>query len=630
MKHIVIGTSGHIDHGKTALVKALTGFDMDTLEEEKRRGITINNGYTYFSLSDGRKAGIIDVPGHEKFIKNMVAGVTSVDLVLFVIAADDGIMPQTVEHFNILNTLDVKNGVIVLTKIDLVDDEWLEFIKDEVKNFVKGSFLENVPIVPVSSKTLVGIDTLKKTIEECVNNTEEKDKEALFRMPIDRVFTVKGFGSVVTGSIIGGRVKLGDEVELYPGNKVGRIRGIQVHGEERKFAEAGERCAINLSGVDKEFLERGLIIGEVSKEISTYIIDCKIKIPKYCEKVVRNRDRIRVHHGTREVIGRIIILQKDELKGGDCEYCQIRLEKEICCKDKDRIVLRTYSPMITLGGGFILNSLAQKAKRYDSNYIKDLKARESDSLEDKIELSISKEDGLKSLKDLLNEFNEDENEIKASLNKLIDNKKIISLNEGFIHNKVFTKKAEELNKILENYHKEEPLKVGMKKEECKNKLFSKKLKKEVFDEFINSMLEKGLIDSNENYVFKRGFKPKLNKREEQIKEILLNTYLENGFTTPKLKDVIKDDKEKVIYNKIFKYLKDNGDLVSIDENIIFHKDYVLKGKNLVKEYLSKKGVATIGEIKDSLNIQRKYLVPFLEYLDKEKVTKRVKEGRVLF
>ena len=202
MKHIVIGTSGHIDHGKTALVKALTGFDMDILEEEKRRGITINNGYTYFSLSDGRKAGIIDVPGHEKFIKNMVAGVTSIDLVLFVIAADDGIMPQTVEHFNILNTLDVKNGIIVLTKIDLVDDEWLEFIKDEVKKFVKGSFLENAPIVPVSSKTLKGIDTLKKTIEECVNNTEEKDKEALFRMPIDRVFTVKGFGSVVTGTPI--------------------------------------------------------------------------------------------------------------------------------------------------------------------------------------------------------------------------------------------------------------------------------------------------------------------------------------------------------------------------------------------------------------------------------------------
>ncbi|MDQ0150718.1 selenocysteine-specific translation elongation factor [Eubacterium multiforme] len=630
MKHIVIGTSGHIDHGKTALVKALTGFDMDTLEEEKRRGITINNGYTYFSLSDGRRAGIIDVPGHEKFIKNMVAGVTSIDLVLFVIAADDGIMPQTIEHFNILNTLNVKNGVVVLTKIDLVDDEWLEFIKDEVKNFVKGSFLENAPIVPVSSKTLKGIDTLKKTIEECVNNTEEKDKEALFRMPIDRVFTVKGFGSVVTGSILEGRAKVGDDIELYPGNKVGRIRGIQVHGEDRNVAEAGERCAINLSGVDKDFLERGLIIGEVSKESSTYIIDCKITIPKYCEKVIKNRDRIRVHHGTREVIGRIIILEKDELKGGDCEYCQIRLEKEICCKDKDRIVLRTYSPMITLGGGVILNSLAEKAKREDLNYIKDLKARESDSLEDKIELAISKEEGLKTLKDLLKEFKEDEEEIKDSLNKLIDNKKIIALNEGVIHNKVFTKKAEELNKTLENYHKEEPLKVGMKKEECKSKLFSKKLKKETFDEFINLMLEKDLIDSNENYVFKKGFEPKLSKREEQIKEIIINTYLENGFTTPKFKDVIKDDKEKAIYNKIFKYLKDRGDLVYINENIVFHKEYVQKGKDLVKEYLSKKGVATIGEIKDSLNIQRKYLVPFLEYLDKEKVTKRVDEGRVLF
>ena len=634
MKHVIIGTAGHIDHGKTTLIRALTGRETDTLEEEKKRGISINLGFTYFDLPSGKRAGIIDVPGHEKFIKNMLAGVSTVDVVLLVIAADEGVMPQTKEHLEILSLLNVKKGIVVLTKKDMVDEEWLEMITEDVKEKLKGTFLENAPLVQVSAKNKDGIKALIDEIEKATDEVESKDREGHFRLPVDRVFTISGFGTVVTGTIISGRVSVGDTIEVYPETIQGKVRNIQVHEEDKPFAEAGQRSAINLSNIKKEDIKRGDIIATPNIMEPSYIIDCSFKYLSSQSKNLENRQRVRVYHGTKEIIGRVILLSDEELKPGDESYIQLRLEDTITAQRGDRIVIRNYSPMETIGGGVIIEPVGKKVKRFDEEYIKELKIKEKGSAEDIIEKVLEGISGsFPDSKEILKSLGRKEEKLEEYLDVLLKDRKIIKLvsldKPVYIHSKFFMNKGDEIVKLLEGYHKANPLKVGMSKEEIKSKVFGPKLKGKNYDEILKILEEKGEIKIKGSFIAKNDFEVNFTKEQERIKNKILKTYEEGKYQTPKYEDIIKDEKDKGAFKMVYQYLLDGEDIIKTVDDCFFSKNNYLKAKELVIEYINKNGSITAGEARDLFNTSRKYAVAILESFDNIKLTKRVEDKRIL-
>lgn len=631
MKHIIIGTAGHVDHGKTLLVKALTGVDTDTLKEEKKRGITINNGYTYFKLNDKTQAAIIDVPGHEKFIKNMLAGISSIDVVMLVIAADEGIMPQTREHFEILNILDVKKGIIVLTKSDLVDAEWLEFMRDEVNEFVKNSFLENSEIIEISAKTGFGIDNIKNEINNLVNISYEKDREEIFRLPIDRVFTVNGFGTVVTGSVIAGTLKLNDDIQISPGNIKAKIRGMQVHGKDAKTVVAGERVAININTESKEKIERGMFVGESSKLEASYIISVKLKLINNFEGKLINRQRVRVYHYSKEIMGRVVILDKEELEAGEEAFVQIRLEEEIVAKRNDRLVIRTYSPMSTIAGAIVLDANAKKAKRFKEDYINTLKIKDSKDLDTIIEnIIFEKSADFIGKKEIIANANVALEDCILSINSLLDNKKIIKLNEEiYIHNRFLIDIINKTESIFSDFYKENPLKVGLDKEAFRGKLFSKKIKINLFNELLYLLERRGIITQNTNIVKTKDYEVELTKAQENIKNILLNIYKENKFCAPRFEDIIKNEKDKLQFKLILDFLIQNNELVFLADGLIVDIESYENAKIATIEFIEKNKIILLSDLKNILNTSRRYLVAFLENLDRNKITKRSEKGRVL-
>ncbi|HPW99928.1 MAG TPA: selenocysteine-specific translation elongation factor, partial [Sedimentibacter sp.] len=441
MRNIIIGTAGHIDHGKTTLIKALTGRETDRLEEEKRRGITIDLGFTYFDLPDGSKAGIIDVPGHEKFIKNMLAGVVGMDMVLLVIAADEGIMPQTTEHLNILNILGLENGIVVLTKCDLADQEWISLVKEDIRDSLRSTFLEESPIVEVSSKTGYGIDKLIQEITGLAQKAvKERDLNTISRLPIDRVFSIQGFGTVITGTLITGILKKGDEVEIYPVNKISRIRNIQVHSSDAEKAYAGQRTAINLSNIKKSDIYRGCVIAPVNSMKNTMMLDVKLNLLKSSKRIVVNRSRLHFYTGTSEILTRVVLLDRDELSPGESCYAQLRLEEEVAVRRGDKFIVRFYSPVETVGGGEIIEPVPLKRKRFDEDLIEELKIKEKGSGADVIEKIIKQSKDLLSVSALAKTTALTETEVRDHIETLEQEEKISLFkvkNEMYIWHKSF-------------------------------------------------------------------------------------------------------------------------------------------------------------------------------------------------
>ena len=376
MKHFILGTAGHIDHGKTSLVRALTGRETDRLKEEQKRGISIESGFTWADLPSGDRVGIVDVPGHERFIKNMLAGASGIDIVMLVIAADEGIMPQTKEHLNILNLLQIKNGVVVITKIDLVDEEWLEMITESIRQDLKNTFLANAPIVNVSSISGEGIETLLKEITLITERVESRTGEGFFRLPVDRVFSLTGYGTVVTGTLTAGQISEGAKVTIYPSGVESKVRSIQIHEQPAATAIAGQRVALNLAGVSKESINRGDIIAFPGSMETTMMIDGRMELLKDSLLEIENRDRLRLHLGTAEVMCRVVLLDREVLKPGETALVQLRLEEEIACRKGDPFVLRFYSPMITVGGGVVIEGNPPKRKRFKEDTITELSVKE--------------------------------------------------------------------------------------------------------------------------------------------------------------------------------------------------------------------------------------------------------------
>lgn len=635
MKHIIIGTAGHIDHGKTTLIKALTGRETDTLQEEKNRGISINLGFTYFDLPSGRRAGIIDVPGHEKFIKNMLAGISSIDVVLLVIAADEGIMPQTREHFEILKLLNIKKGIVVLTKSDLVEADWLDMIKEDIKEEFKDTFLEDAPIHAVSSKTKMGFEELIVDIDKLTEEVEAKDTEGHFRLPVDRSFSISGFGTVVTGTIISGKVSLGDTVEIYPGKVKAKVRGIRVHDVPSELGEAGQRCAINLANIKVSEVQRGNVVAKEDIMEPSLIIDCKLYHIKTAEKSIVNRQRVRLYHGTEEIICRIIPLDKEEIKPGQWAYVQLRLEKPITAQRNDRYIIRSYSPMNTIAGGIIIEPNAKKSKKVTAEYLEELKLKESGKstniLENTVKnLSDTYPDSLAILKSLGKNMDNIEEELKA----LEDQGTIIRLggqdNSIFIHKDFLKDKTKELKALIEDFHKKNPLKFGMSKEEAKNKIFTKKLKQKNYDEILNMLVEKKTLKVSEKFIALYDFNVTLNKEQERMKNFIINEYRKLKFTPPKYVDLGQGEKDRAGFKMVYELLIDKEILIKLNEDCTLLKEDYEEAKNKVRNYILENGSISAAIAKEIFESNRKYTIAILEHLDSIKFTKRVENDRVMY
>ncbi|MDU1202862.1 MAG: selenocysteine-specific translation elongation factor [Clostridiales bacterium] len=627
MKNVILGTAGHIDHGKTTLIKALTGRETDNLKEEKQRGISINLGFTYFDLPSKKRVGIVDVPGHEKFIKNMLAGACGIDIVLLVVAADEGVMPQTVEHLDILNYLGVKKGIIVLTKCDLVDEDFISLVKDEVKEKTKGLFIENAPIVEVDSVSGRGLEELVKKIDEISEDIEEKKIDAPARMSIDRVFSLKGFGTIVTGTLIEGKISIDDEMTIYPSEKKVKVRNLQVHGCDVKTAYAGQRTAINLSNIKVSEIQRGDVIAETGSVEESMMIDVNISLVEHCKKSLKHWDRIRVFHGTKQILCRIVPLNEDEIPYGESGYAQLRLEEKIVAKKGDRFIIRSYSPMDTIGGGIIIDTAPKKHKIYDESVIETLKIKEKGELKDIIEeyLKLNLSNYI-TLKDLISYTGDKEEYVKEGLDVLIKENKVIPVNKYYLHISHYNKLKDKTMDILNKYHKQYRLRKGILKEELRSRVDSK-LKVKDMDIILNKMDEDKQIKVRDNLVSNYEFEVVFNQKQLSIKKEIENITRKNKLSCLVTKDEICNKNK--FYEEVLEALI--GDTIQkLDDTYYVDKDIYENMKNELINYLKQNNQITVAQFRDITNSNRKTSIAILEHFDRNRITKRIDDKRVLY
>jgi selenocysteine-specific elongation factor len=634
---IIVGTAGHIDHGKTALVKALTGVDTDRFPEEKQRGITIDIGFAELDLGDVH-IGFVDVPGHEKFVKNMLAGAFGIDLVALVIAADEGVMPQTREHFEICRLLKTKNGVIVLTKRDLVDDELLELVNLEVAELVENSFLQDAPIVSVSAKTGEGIDKLKQTLKTQIDKIPVRENEIIARLPIDRSFTIKGFGTVVTGTLATGEIAEGSEMELLPISKNVRVRGVQTHGKSVKTAHAGRRTAVNLGGIDHSEIERGMLLTEKDILRSTQIFDSEIEVLKDAKKSLKSRQRVRVHLGTIEALARLQILNETgEIKQGEKDFVQLRLEIPIVCVPTERFILRQYSPQMTIAGGRILDNSAIKHRRKDTanvrKYLQNL--IEADKPQTvKLYLETANEHGL-TLKNLQAKTALREEILQKAIAENLEKRSIIKAESFYIARTPFENLKTKTLAEIEIFHKKEPLVKGILRETLREKIFSH-IPSEIFKSVLENLEKDKKIAAEKDIVRLASHNLELSNDEKILRERLSAIYKTAKLEVPKLEDALaesikntKSDKNHA--RRIFQLILNSGEIVKITDEFYFAKNEI---ENLVKKLrefaeTSSDKLIDVPTFKDLAAISRKYAIPLLEYFDRERITRRAGDKRLI-
>jgi selenocysteine-specific elongation factor len=617
-----MGTAGHIDHGKSALVKALTGTDPDRLKEEKARGITIDLGFAELSWPDGIDVGIVDVPGHEKLIKNMLAGAGGIDIVLFVIAADEGIMPQSREHLAICNMLNIKAGIIAVTKSDLAEPDWLELVTEEIREFVKDTFLESADIIPVSSKTGDNIEVLKEKIRDLAMKAEPKRSDGMFRLPIDRVFTLKGFGTVITGTALSGKLSVDDKVEIQPAGIKSKVRGLQSHGKAIKTALAGQRVAVNLQGVEKDDLQRGDVVVLPERILSTRAIDAIVELMPDVPDI-KNRSQVHLHIGTSETVARVILYDSDVLKKGDKVFCQLRLQYPVIAMSGDRFVIRRLSPVETIGGGIALDPHPFKRRKKDG--IADLEVYGEGALKEILSMKIKKM-GARGMTEKLIEgwIDEQRDEIRKSLDALKKESKVNLFDNAIIHSEVFAEMGEKIKGVLKKYHKEKPLETGMPKEVLRSKL---RMENKIFMSLVSRV--KGIGMSGDN-VQLQDFKVELSGADEETKAKILDMIRKGMYKPPFKEEVAKElSKSTKEIGDILKILSAENKLARINDSVYLERDLADKLVLKVKAFFDAKEEMTVGEFRDILDTSRKYALPYLEYLDSMKITIRVGEVRKL-
>lgn len=633
MKEIILGTAGHIDHGKTSLIRSATGIDTDRLKEEKLRGITIELGFAYMTLPSGQHIGIVDVPGHEKFIKNMVAGATGIDIVAMVIAADEGVMPQTREHLEICSLLDIRHGLVVLTKIDMVDEEWRELVTEDIREFTRGTFLEHAPIIPVSSVTGEGIDAFKLTLDEICNQVPERHPSGLFRLPVDRVFTIKGFGTVITGTLISGKINVGDMVMIYPSRTTSKVRGIQVHNQSVTEAKTGMRTAINFQGLEKASINRGDIVSSPDVLETSYMLDVSLHYLKSNRKPIKNRTRIRLHSGTSEILGLLVLLDRDELAPGDTTITQIRLDSPVTVVKDDRFVIRSYSPVHTTGGGRILNPIPQKHKRFKTDIIQGLECLLEGSAADIISYH-AQEAGYQgiSFNHIRLMTNLPEKMLSQEIQSLLSDKILIQTdkeNQIYLHHSGFESVKSKILDHLDTYHRANPLKGGMPKEELKSK-FPSVLSSRSFNLVANKLLKEGKIVQEEDLIRLAGHTISLATDQKDIRKQIMDCYIRDGLTPPYFKDLVQSlNIDPARAKDILMLLVEEGVIIKVKEDLYFHSEVVNGLKTRMIDFMKANGEMSTPQFKDIAGVSRKYLIPLIEYFDSQNVTIRIGDIRKL-
>jgi selenocysteine-specific elongation factor len=632
MKSIIVGTAGHIDHGKTTLVKALTGIDADRLQEEKRRGITIDLGFAHLELPDPQgelfRFGFVDVPGHERFVRNMLAGIGGIDLVLLVIAADEGIKPQTREHFDICRLLSIQRGITVLTKSDVVDRDTLEVVRMEVEDFLRGSFLDNSksPIIPVSALNGTGLEELKRELVRIAGEISARDERAITRLPIDRVFTMKGFGTVITGTLVAGQIRKEEDLQLFPSPKRVRVRGVQVHGRSAEKAVAGERTALNLAGIEKHEVARGMTLATPGTLRNSSRLDVRISLLPSA-KPLKNGSRVHFHAFTSEVIASVTLYEGKQLDPGAEAFAQLRLSARLLLVPGDRFIVRQFSPVITIGGGFVLDAFpSPRLKDESRNHLLEVTAagdREGMLLARIARRSYS---GL-SLSYLIAETGWQAETIREGLAGQLVGGAIAEVGNRFVSASAISVFKTLCVSTLEKFHEQNSLSPGMNQESLREKF---RLDSELFPALLALLAADGAIEMIGDSVRLRGRGVVLKDEEAKSREIIEQAFASAGLKVPALKDVLanlKIDKQRA--QKIVTLLLRDKTLVKISDDLVFHQTALAGLRKTLAQQKSQSAHIDIARFKDLAGISRKYAIPLLEYLDRERVTKRDGDRRVI-
>jgi selenocysteine-specific elongation factor len=631
LKSVIVGTAGHIDHGKSTLIEALTGTHPDRLEEEKRRGITIDLGFAFLE-NGGVRFGFVDVPGHERFVKNMLAGTSGIDLVLLVIAADESIKPQTREHFDICRLLGVRRGVIALTKTDLMDRDMADLARLEIEEFVRGSFLEGAPILAVSAKTGEGLPELKGALQEVARELEDKQAERYFRLPIDRSFAVKGFGTVVTGTLISGQVTVGDEVELLPERTILRVRGLQTGGKSVERTQAGQRTAVNLVGIEHAAIERGMVLGSPGRFAKTKRVDARLELLKSAMPL-KHRARVHFHAGTVEAVAEVLLYGQAELVPGESALAHLRLAEDVVLVRGDRFIVRRFSPVITIGGGVVLDPLARRPSRKDSG-----RAQFLETLESGTSQKIVEEMGSRSILGLGMEemvwrlgWKEEDARVSAEMLAKTGAIRIVSAEPMLlVSDALFHDVSKKLLARVEMFHKQNPLSPGIAKEELRAAV-GRRVRTETFNAALNELARQNKVVVQGELIKKPGTEITLTPEEARAKQQIEQAFGKAGLAVPSVKEVLAQLAiESRRAEKILQILLREKRLIRVSSELIFHCDALGQLQPLLLNYKKAKGERIgVPAFKELTGISRKYAIPLLEYLDRQRLTRRMGDERVI-
>lgn len=632
MTHIILGTAGHVDHGKTSLVKALTGIDTDRLKEEKDRGITIELGFASLVLPDGTRIGIVDVPGHERFVKNMVAGAGGIDLVALIIAADEGVMPQTREHLDICTLLGIKTGLVALTKTDMVDKDWLDLVSEDIREFLKGTFLESAPIVPVSAATGSGLSEFISALQGVVSRIRKADDSGIFRLPVDRVFTMKGFGTVVTGTLVSGKVSTADTVEILPGRIETKVRGIQVHNEQAELAEAGQRTAVNLQGIEKDAVARGNILAHPGIFTPALRIDVLYRHLSSAPKKLKNRSLIRFHSGTVEIISRIILLDREEIEPGDGAMAQIVFESPGVNMAGDRFVIRSYSPVRTIGGGTVLDPNPRKLKRFAADGLSELETLLNGTDHERVEVIVDRT-GFKGVHigDLSIRTGIAPAKVRSLVEQLLSKGKAVMFDKEekrLVSAAVHKKLQDAMIREIRSYQEKFPLKTGISKEELKATQGCN-LDARLFHHALRDLEKNERIVQDREIVRTPDHSVNLQGELEDLRRRIEDIYLKAGLTPPSNRELAETLGGNRSIADVLKVMLKEGVLVRVTEDIYFHRDVLSRLKDDYRQMLLREGKSTPTNFRDMTGLSRKYIIPLLEYFDAVKLTIRVGDHREL-
>ncbi|HEX8143054.1 MAG TPA: selenocysteine-specific translation elongation factor [Pyrinomonadaceae bacterium] len=637
MRSIIVGTAGHIDHGKTSLVRALTGVDADRLPEEKRRGITIDLGFAELELGD-ISVGFVDVPGHERFVKNMLAGAHGIDLVALVIAADEGVMPQTREHFDICRLLETKSGIVVITKKDMVDEELLGLVRAEAEELVAGSFLEGAPMVAVSSRTLEGVAELKGELERVARGVPGRPSRTVARLPVDRAFTMRGFGAVVTGTLVAGEIVEGDEMELLPQGLRVRVRGVQVHGQQVERAKAGQRTAVNLGGVEASAIERGMVLAPVARLRPTQIMDVRLDVLKSAPRPLRSRSRLRVHLGAAEVLGRISVLGPEgEIAPGESGFAQLRLEAPVVALPGERFIIRSYSPSRTVAGGILLDSLAATHRGRNARLAQarlfalvgtDDAARLAYFIETAAERGARRAE-------LAARTGWRDEVLKSAADEAIKRGAAVEAEGVMISRASFDELAGRALTEVEAFHKREPLARGLMRETLRERHFAHAAP-EVFRAVLSHLEREGKLRSEKDVVCAASHSLSLSAADASVRDRLEQLYRTSALEPPTFDEALArmglPAQAREHARKLLQLLIEGGLVVRVQNELFFHLDALEALKRRLKEYgaANEPGrLIDVAAFKEMAGVSRKYAIPLLEYFDRERVTRRAGDKRII-